>query len=144
MPFDQGKGLGFQRCRDRHLASFASDWKQVRGSRSSTHKHGNGPSVEMIFFNKHIKRGDLWVRALPRVLEQVQVNWCLVSQQNLLHPLRCMQKRDTSVPRDTREVRAERLSGRFRLRSRIALYRLNHSQVEAYTTGFSQTTTQSP
>ena len=56
-----------------------------------------------------------------------------------LHPLRCMQKRDSvSVPRDTQKCEQEdwaAVSGS----ERIAPYRQDQSRLEAYTTGFSQT-----
>ena len=86
------------------------------------------------FFNAYAEK--------ERTRREGRQNSPLASQK--LHPLRCMQKTDSvSVPRDTQKCEQEdwaAVSGS----ERIAPYRLDQSRVEAYTTGFSQTSIFTP
>ena len=85
--------------------------------------------ADFFFFNAYAE--------IERTRREGRQNSPLASMK--LHPPRCMQKRDSvSVPRDTQKCEQEdwaAVSGS----ERIAPFRLDQSRVEAYTTGFSQT-----
>ena len=75
--------------------------------------------------------------AEERTRREGRQNSPLASQY--LHPLRCMQKRDSmSVPRDVQKCEQEGLAA-VSGSERIAPCRQDQSRVEAYTTGFSKT-----